>query len=410
MKRLFTLALAIVPLLSMAQDDLYFTSSKKAKEATRTNSVSMRARTETVVAPTIVDYNSNTRGEDEYNRRYVYGGQYQNAGGGYEDDSLVARIDTLGDDYVSPKYDMDDPELDYRYSRRLVRFHNPRLYALASPYYWDLYYGYGAWDYLYDPYDPWYWHYGWSYGWTWGPWDCWYGSIWGWHHPYAWSYWGWGPAWSRPVYHVGGSYNRHVMPREFNASRGHIAAGNRIRTNVTGGRTVGTRTNVARSRTTVMNSRTTVASNRTGMQDNNRTRNSYTDYTNSRMGRSSAPTNEGARTHVYNNRTREDINQRGSANQGTINRPMRSYNNQNSSSRTNTNTRSYENTPSRSTTPSTTSRPSSRSTSRSGGSYSGGSFGGGSRGGGSFGGGSFGGGSRGGGGFGGGSRGGGGRR
>lgn len=33
MKRLLTLALVLVPLLSMAQDDLYFTPSKKAKEA-----------------------------------------------------------------------------------------------------------------------------------------------------------------------------------------------------------------------------------------------------------------------------------------------------------------------------------------------------------------------------------------
>ena len=31
MKRLLTLALFVIPLLSMAQDDLYFTSSKKAK-------------------------------------------------------------------------------------------------------------------------------------------------------------------------------------------------------------------------------------------------------------------------------------------------------------------------------------------------------------------------------------------
>lgn len=326
MKRLLTLALVLVPLLSMAQDDLYFTSSKKAKEAAQKRATaSMTARTETVAAPTVVDYHSNTRGEDEYNRRYVYGGQYA-------EDSLAARIDTIDD--VQPRYDMNDPELDYRFSRRIVRFHSPRLYALTSPYYWDLYYGYGAWDYLYDPWDPWYWHYGWSYGWTWGPWDCWYGSIWGWNHPYSWSYWGWGPGWSRPVYYT--SYYRNSVPRDFNSSRGHMAAGNRIRTNAVGGRNLNTRTSALNSRTGVMGSRTNAERTRTNALDsrgvNTRTGNtSYTDYTNARTGRTSTSTNQGARTQVYN-AARE-----GAARRSTItntNMPTRSYSNQNSSSRT----------------------------------------------------------------------------
>ena len=251
MKRLLTLALVLLPLLSMAQDDLYFTSSKKAKEAAQKRATaSMTARTTPVVAPTVVDYHSNTRGEDEYNRRYVYGGQYA-------EDSLAARIDS-----VQSGYDINDPEMDYRYSRRIVRFHSPRLYALTSPYYWDLYYGWGAWDYLYDPWDPWYWHYGWGYGWSWGPWDCWYGSIWGYSHPYSWTYWGWGPGWSRPVYYA--NYHRNTVPREFNSSRGHMAAGNRIRTNVVGARNLNTRGSVLSSRTNVTNGRTNVGRTRTG--------------------------------------------------------------------------------------------------------------------------------------------------
>lgn len=401
MKRLLALAFVMVPLLGMAQDDLYFTSSKKAKEAAQKRAASsLKARTEPVVAPATVDYNSNRRSEDEYNRRYVYGGEYQNAGGMYADDSLTATIDTVSGYYADPKYDMDDPELDYRFSRRLVRFHNPRLYALASPYYWDLYYGYGAWDYLYDYYDPWYGYYGWSYGWTWGPWDCWYGGIWGWHHPYAWSYWGWAPGWSHPVHHVG--HYRNVVPREIVSSRGHMAAGSRIRTNALGGRTVGTRTNALNSRTMASNGRTNALGTRTNVQNVNTmrgSRGSYTDYTNARTGRSSASVNEGARTQNYN-RTREAASQRGSAYRGTPTQPVRSYSNQNSSSRNNN---TYNSTRTRSSvTPSTPSyTPSTRSSSSS--SYSGGSRGG------SFGGGSFGGGSRGGGG-GGGSRGGGGRR
>ena len=363
MKRLVTLALILVPLLSMAQDDLYFTSSKKAKEAAQKRAAaSMTARTETVTAPTVVDYHNNTRSEDEYNRRYVYGGQYV-------EDSLAASIDT-----VQPMYDMNDPELDYRYSRRIVRFHNPRLYALASPYYWDLYYGYGAWDYLYDPWDPWYWHYGWSYGWSWGPWDCWYGSIWGWSHPYSWSYWGWGPGWSRPVYYT--SYYRNSVPRDFNSSRGHMAAGNRIRTNAVGGRNLNTRTSALGSRTGVVNTRTSAGRTRTGA-----------------VGET--------RTQVYNNPAREGAARRSTIANG-VNMPTRSNSNLNSSSRTQiqmptrtqaqqqtrtqaqqqTQTRTQTQQQTRTYTPTTTTRSSSS------GSFGGGaSIGGGSRGGGSFGGG-----------------------
>ncbi|MBR1667283.1 MAG: hypothetical protein IJ693_03270 [Bacteroidaceae bacterium] len=415
MKRLLTLALVIVPLLGMAQDDLYFTSSKKAKEeALKRNQekqekwkeAAMKARTETVVSPTTVDYQSNTRSEDEYNRRYVYGGDYQNAGGASMDDSLAARIDSVDGYYADSRYDMDDPELDYRFSRRIVRFHNPRLYALASPYYWDLYYGYGAWDYLYDPYDPWYWHYGWGYGWTWGPWDCWYGGIWGWYHPYAWSYWGWGPGWSHPVHNVG--YYRNVTPREFNSSRGHMAAGNRIRTNALGGRDLSSRTSALNGRNAVTNGRTSAIGTRASAQDvrSGATRGtrgtSYTDYTNARTGRSSA-TGEGTRTQVYN-RTREGANQRSTITRGNVNQGTRSYSNQNSSSRTNTNTntnattRTYNNTQTTTTrtqtqtysAPTRSSSTSSMSSGSMGGSRGGGSIGGGggvSRGGGGGGGG-----------------------
>ncbi|MBO7570491.1 MAG: hypothetical protein J6T11_09145 [Bacteroidaceae bacterium] len=342
MKRLLTLALVLVPLLSMAQDDLYFTSSKKAKEdaqkrataaldaAQRRATASMAARTETVELPTVVDYHSNTRGEDEYNRRYVYGGDFQNAGGAYMDDSLAAHIDTV--DNVQPRYDMNDPELDYRYSRRIVRFHSPRLYALTSPYYWDLYYGYGAWDYLYDPWDPWYWHYGWSYGWTWGPWDCWYGGIWGWSHPYSWTYWGWGPGWSRPVYYT--SYRRNIVPREFNSSRGHMAAGNRIRTNA-GGRNLNTRTTGLGSSVGVVGGRTNVGRSTAQGSRGTNTRTSgasYTDYTNARTGRVSTATNQGARTQVYN-AAREGAARRSGIGNTTY-QPTRSTSSQNNVGRT----------------------------------------------------------------------------
>lgn len=400
MKRLLTLALFVIPLLSMAQDDLYFTSSKKAKaEAARQVERQMRAREQelkkemrareqevkkdlnarqsgvgtTAMPAPVVDYNSNRRSEDEYNRRYV-NGAYQGAIGQQGNDTLEARINGVDSDDADSKYDMDDPELDYRFSRRIVRFHSPRLYALASPYYWDLYYDYGAWDYLYAPYDPWYYHWGWSYGWSWGPWDCWYGSIWGWHHPYAWAYWGWGPGWhySYPVHHV--TYARNVMPRQFNSPRGHMSAGNRIRTNALG-RSINTRTSAV-NRTGIASSRTS-AVGRASLS--NRT---------SAIGRTDAQT----RTQTYG-RSRTSANTRGGSSEERY-IPSRSSSNQNSSSRssetrsrTSTVQRSDATTRTTSPTPSRSTSPSYGGASRSGSIGGGGSFGGGSRGGGSFGGG-----------------------
>lgn len=389
MKRLLTLALFVIPLLSMAQDDLYFTSSKKAKaEAARQVERQMRAREQevkkdlnarqsgvgtTAMPAPVVDYNSNRRSEDEYNRRYV-NGAYQGAIGQQGNDTLEARINGVDSDDADSKYDMDDPELDYRFSRRIVRFHSPRLYALASPYYWDLYYDYGAWDYLYAPYDPWYYHWGWSYGWSWGPWDCWYGSIWGWHHPYAWAYWGWGPGWhySYPVHHV--TYARNVMPRQFNSPRGHMSAGNRIRTNALG-RSINTRTSAV-NRTGIASSRTS-AVGRASLS--NRT---------SAIGRTDAQT----RTQTYG-RSRTSANTRGGSSEERY-IPSRSSSNQNSSSRssetrsrTSTVQRSNATTRTTSPTPSRSTFPSYGGASRSGSIGGGGSFGGGSRGGGSFGGG-----------------------
>lgn len=220
MKRLLTLALAIVPLLSMAQDDMYFTPSKKDKVKKET--VRLESSVTNAPRPEVVDYHSNRRSDDDYNRRYSYSGDRQNAGGADVDSTYA------GD------YDMEDPEIDYRFSRRLIRFHSPRYYALTSPYYWDLMYSYGAWDYLYDPYDPWYWSYGWGYGWSWGPWDCWYGGIWGYHHYNHWAYWGWGPGWGH--YHgfgghyVGNSYRPRGEFAQTGRGNGRIG-GTALRTN-----------------------------------------------------------------------------------------------------------------------------------------------------------------------------------
>jgi len=205
-KKLFwTLGLALITSLSMQaqDDDLYFTPSKKKSQGMNATVTSVRSNQQSASIqssrPALAVYNNNSRDEDEYNRRDMnYAGAWQ-TGGGAEEDSLVAQVDTV----YTTSPDMYDPETDFIYSRRLLRFHSPRFgFALSSPYYWDLVYGYGVYNYLYDPfywdlYDPFYWDYGWSYSWHYG-WGFrpWYSSFYGWHTPYyAWDHWGAGPYW-----------------------------------------------------------------------------------------------------------------------------------------------------------------------------------------------------------------------
>ena len=232
-KWMFLMAMLLtLPACMSAQDDddMYFTPRKSR---TVPQQVTVGPGTVTVVAekPTIEVYNHNSRNEDEYNRRTTgYEGSYQTSGGYDEADA----VDVDDDNYVNDE--------DYYYSRRILRFRSPRIgIALSSPYYWDLVYTWGAYDYLYDPfyYDPFYWHYGWGYGWSWGPWSSWYGPLWGWHSPYHWTYWGWGPGWHHHYgCHYGGwggRYNRYqhgVTPNRFDHNTrirtGSLANGGRI--------------------------------------------------------------------------------------------------------------------------------------------------------------------------------------
>ena len=247
MKRLLIILLAFVPMLTMAQDDMYFTPSKK-KVQTQTQSYYSSSRpanyggsTVTTVesAPvdnSIVDYGVSKRSDDEYNRRYADGsdnGSYSSSSSSdYDTEEIVSG---------------DNSEIDYRYSRRLLRFHSPNvIVAVSSPYYWDLVYDYGVYDYLADYYyyDPFYYSWGWGYGWSWGyrwrPWNSWYGPIWGWSHPYHWSYWGVDLGW----YHHGYYHNRYHYAHAGRGFAGHryvtgarpYASGlnrgtNRVRTN-----------------------------------------------------------------------------------------------------------------------------------------------------------------------------------
>ena len=284
-KKLFwTLGLALITSLSMQaqDDDLYFTPSKKKSQDMNATVTSVRSNQQSATTqssrPALAVYNNNSRDEDEYNRRDInYAGAWQ-TGGGAEEDSLVARVDTV---YVTSP-DMYDPETDFIYSRRLLRFHSPRFgFALSSPYYWNLVYGYGVYNYLYDPfywdlYDPFYWDYGWGYGWSWHPW---YSSFYGWHSPYyAWNYWGVGPYWHGGTYYANrfsNSRNRGTFSENRYAGgtvgrSSAVAAANGTRNSFSSRTENAIRTSAAR---TNVNTRTNVASsnNRVSAAGNTRT-------------------------------------------------------------------------------------------------------------------------------------------
>lgn len=233
MKRLLWILLALAPLLGMAQDDdMYFTARKKKAAPRSTQTATSRTTynggygtgqqqtaatgwddTSDIYPDTgTVDYGSSRRSDDEYNRRYS--GQGAQAGG--------SGTSAQAGDYTEEELtDPQNTEPDYRYSRRILRFHSPNVVvSVSSPYYWDLVYDCGVYDYLYDYYcyDPFYWDWswraGWGFGWSWSwgwhyGWNSWYGPFWGYHYPHHhWNSWGYGPGW-----HHGGAHYRPVGPR-----------------------------------------------------------------------------------------------------------------------------------------------------------------------------------------------------
>lgn len=192
---LLTVLAGALPLSIMAQDDLYFTPSKSAKESTVKT-----IRTDDSPAY----YSGSNRDVDEYNRRGKLSSYYQkigsdslgndiiqfHAGNGQYPDSLV--LDTI---YPGSQQFYGDNDDSFAYSRRMNRFDND--YGWYDPYfysdlYWDYpYYGYGwgpYWSAGWGWYDPWYYGWGWRgyYGWY----DPWYAGYWGWGGP--WYYGGWG--------------------------------------------------------------------------------------------------------------------------------------------------------------------------------------------------------------------------
>lgn len=419
-KLFLTLALSLSATFAVQaqdDDDLYFTPTKKSQTTAPVSNRSTYAQDRyasssgNASSRTIQVYSDNSRTDDEYNRRYSgYAGSWQTGSiDSLSADSLDAEMEYVDS---SQGYDIDDPECDYAYSRRILRFHSPRFgFAISSPYYWDLVYGWGVYDYLYDPYydyyyDPFYWSWGWGFGWSYRPWNAWYGPIWGWSYaPHGWHNWGAGPMWhdNGPGMRYtgrgfgGGRFaeNRFVASsangtgsRAFNSANGsrNVVSGN------TATRTFNTRTNGRTGTFTTAGSsdrtRTNVntgSSNRTANRFSTNTRNSEgrTYSTNSRSSYNSrnenvSNRNQNSTRNVQNNGTRT-VNTRNVNTRNTV------VNTRNTNSSNNTRTVSAPTRSSNSSYTPTRSAGSGSSFSgggRSGGSIGGGSFGGGSRGGG----------------------------
>lgn len=232
MKRLLFIALTLVPLLSMAQDDdLYFVSGKQAKKV---SDKKLRESFRKDPDRQYSVYGSNSFNDDDYNRRGVLSNSHYQISGGAEIDTLssdssmlMALADSLSkasNVRVKSYSTLDDVE-DYYYSRRMARLrHN---YYYHSPYYWDVYCG----SYWYDPwYDPWFYHHGWGwynswydpwfYGYSWYGWNPWY---YGWYAGYGPHYWHYYHHWDTYYYagyygHASGNYNFNHRSSGVNAS------------------------------------------------------------------------------------------------------------------------------------------------------------------------------------------------
>ena len=223
---LLTILMGVLPLSMMAQDDMYFTPKKGAKEV-------KSAAVSKVNDDKPVYHSGSNRNVDEYNRRGKFGSYFEKIGTDslgndiIEFHSSAEDLDTLAVyPYESVQY---DPEDDYTYSRRMNWFddfywYDPWFfrYSAYSPYFYG---HWGLWDpFYYSWYDPWYSPY--YYGWY-GPWAYnWYGPGWGGYGRYR-MYHGWG----LPSYHY--SYGGGVSGTR---NHGYVGRAGSRNSNVTAGR------------------------------------------------------------------------------------------------------------------------------------------------------------------------------
>lgn len=197
-------ALCAIPVLAVAQNDVYFIPSKEVKEVTVSGNNGAISNYDSSNENQITRSTSirSNRDVDEYNRRKPSNEVYSDVDSAAEDPQLKSEIDGAEDNYACTKM--------------IIRFHTPGGVIVSSPYYWDVCYNNNVWDVYVDSwayslpswtywsyaYDPWFynrWWYSSCWDFTWGWYDPWWGySYWGWGRPI---YWGW----DRPYYgHWGG--------------------------------------------------------------------------------------------------------------------------------------------------------------------------------------------------------------
>ncbi|MDE5787124.1 MAG: hypothetical protein K2H79_01075 [Bacteroidaceae bacterium] len=233
-KLFFAGLLLSLPLLALAQDDMYFVPKKKSKTekaqptATNTAATAVRPyRTNRAAADTAVYYTGNLRDVDEYNRRSTTSGRRVTVIADtdtFEVDASRLSVDEKGNYILKPDYESEteaplyDNDSEFAYSARLARFHGVGYpyYDWYDPWFYDPWYG--PWHYTGWYYDPWHHHHSWYLGWGGcSPWyDPWYCGP-GWHYPVG----GWRP---------GGTIVASNRPhRGFNGGRGYGRTGSSSR-------------------------------------------------------------------------------------------------------------------------------------------------------------------------------------
>ena len=290
--KFLSLALFLMPMLTMAQDDDMYFVPKKSK-AVKTSSAYERVND--------TYYSGSNRTVDDYNRR---GSHYETV---VEDSSDIISFDEIAGEYP------DSTNEDYALTKKMSRWDDylpsdayyegyadgrRDSWGWHSPWYYSSFYPW----YDYSWYDPWYWGPSWHYSWY----DSWYYRSWS---------WGWGGYYSswyyRPWHYGWYGGVTHNWGRAHHGDYRSVVHGssytNRSSRDVYGSRRV--------SGTTSNNSNRAVASGQSRITTGSRrTATSSSTYTpsRSRSAVSSSAATSGSRrsassssSSVYNNRSSE---------------------------------------------------------------------------------------------------------
>ncbi len=218
-KVLLSVILGALPLAMMAQDDLYFTPKKAAKEAKSS------VEKEKVADDGPTYYSGSDRSDDEYNRLGEFRSYYEKVGTDSLGNDIIEFHPGKGYQEESDEYQYNDED-DFSLSRHMSRFedtycpYDPWLFSRygfgpywwGARYYWDYYPWFSSW------YDPWYSYYGWYYPWYSHWYSPWYYGYYGWGYPYG--YWGgYGGYWGG--YGGGITYVDHGYNHGITGTSGH---------------------------------------------------------------------------------------------------------------------------------------------------------------------------------------------